>query len=70
MKYGHSLERAQALLGLGRTLLALERPGDAAPELEEASRAFRELGARPLLAQAEALLVDQSASAYGPDLRN
>jgi class 3 adenylate cyclase/tetratricopeptide (TPR) repeat protein len=70
MKYGHSLERAQALLGLGRTLLALERPGDAAPELEEASRALRELGARPLLAQAEALLVDQSASAYGPDLRN
>jgi hypothetical protein len=49
-------ERAQALLGRGRCLLQLGRPVDAAGPLREARGLFDSLGAKPTLAETDALL--------------
>ena len=56
-EYGHVLERAQGLLGAGRCLVRLNRP-QAAPKLEDARTSFAALGARPLLAETDAWLLD------------
>jgi class 3 adenylate cyclase/tetratricopeptide (TPR) repeat protein len=53
--FGNVPERGQALLGQGRCLLALGSPRSASP-LREARGIFAGLGARPLLAEADALL--------------
>ena len=50
--FGHQLERARALLGAGRCLLALGRPEGRA-RLEAARGLLAGLGAAPLLAEAE-----------------
>ncbi len=47
---------AQALLGQGRCLLALDRAPEAAPALAAACEIFARLGAMPALAETEALL--------------
>jgi hypothetical protein len=49
-------EEAQALLGQGRCLVALGRAPEAAPVLEAAREIFARLGARPALAETQALL--------------
>jgi class 3 adenylate cyclase/tetratricopeptide (TPR) repeat protein len=59
-QYGHILERGQGLLGAGRCLVRLNRP-QAAPKLQDARTSFATLGARPLLAEAEAWLLDAAA---------
>jgi hypothetical protein len=53
--FGAVFERAQALLGRGRCLLASGRPGAEQP-LREAREVFVRLGAAPLVADADALL--------------
>jgi tetratricopeptide (TPR) repeat protein len=53
---GFVVERAYALLGLGRCRLALGRPADAAQPLGETRGIFAKLGARPLVADADELL--------------
>ena len=60
-EFGNVPERAYALLGQGRCLLALGRPGSraAAPR---GARAVRSMGYRPALAETEALL-EQTAAA-------
>ena len=59
-QYGHVLERGQGLLGVGRCLVRLNRP-QAAPKLQDARTSFATLGARPLLAEADAWLLDAAA---------
>jgi tetratricopeptide (TPR) repeat protein len=54
-EYGFVLEHGQALLGHGRCLVALGRPG-AARALEDARKLFEGLGAAPLVAEADTLL--------------
>ena len=49
-------EEAQALLGQGRCLVALGRAPEAAPLLEQARAIFQRLGAKPALAETEALI--------------
>ena len=56
-------EEAQALLGQGRCLLALERAPEAAPVLAAAREIFARLGARPALAETHALQVGGDAHA-------
>jgi hypothetical protein len=51
--YGHRLEQARALLGSGRCLLALGRPGGQV-RLRDARGIAASLGAQPLLAEADA----------------
>ena len=53
---GAPYEAAQALLGRGRCLLALDRAPEAAPPLEQAREILDRLGAKPALAETEALL--------------
>jgi tetratricopeptide (TPR) repeat protein len=53
--YGHQLERAQALLGAGRCLLALGRP-DGRVQLESARTLLATVNAGPLLAEVDAAL--------------
>jgi tetratricopeptide (TPR) repeat protein len=60
--YGHRLERALALLGAGRCLLALGRPEGRA-RLEAAGEQIAGLGAGPLRAEAEATRGPRPASA-------
>jgi class 3 adenylate cyclase/tetratricopeptide (TPR) repeat protein/energy-coupling factor transporter ATP-binding protein EcfA2 len=60
-RYGHVLERGQALLGAGRCQLRLDRPHQARSRLEEARAIFRGLGARPLSAAADTCLLDTRA---------
>jgi class 3 adenylate cyclase/tetratricopeptide (TPR) repeat protein len=55
-EFGFVLERGHALLGAGRCLLGLSRSREAAEKLEEAREIFAGLRARPLVAEAEALL--------------
>ena len=55
--YGHALEHALALLGQGRCLALLGRPG-AEPVLRVAHQHLETLGARPPAAEAAALLRD------------
>jgi class 3 adenylate cyclase/tetratricopeptide (TPR) repeat protein len=59
-QYGHVLERGQGLLGAGRSLVRLNRP-QAARTLQDARTSFAALGARPLLAEADAWLLDVAA---------
>jgi class 3 adenylate cyclase/tetratricopeptide (TPR) repeat protein len=59
-QYGHVLERGQGLLGAGRCLVRLNRP-QAAPKLQDARTSFATLGARPLLAETDAWLLDAAA---------
>jgi hypothetical protein len=54
--FGHVLEEAMALLGAGRCLARLDRPGPAAKRLRAARALLTRLGARPLLAEADAWL--------------
>ena len=53
--FGHQLERARALLGAGRCLLALGRP-EGRDRLQAARSLLATLGAGPLLAEAEEAL--------------
>ena len=59
-QYGHVLERGQGLLGAGRCLVRLNRP-QAARRLQDARMSFAALGARPLLAETDAWLLDAAA---------
>jgi class 3 adenylate cyclase/tetratricopeptide (TPR) repeat protein len=59
-RLGVRLEQAFALLGQGRCLLALDRPDDAIPVLERARDMFATMGARPALAETDALLAKVS----------
>jgi len=59
-QYGHVLERGQGLLGAGRCLVRLNRP-QAASRLQDARTSFAALGARPLLAETDAWLLDAAA---------
>jgi class 3 adenylate cyclase/tetratricopeptide (TPR) repeat protein len=61
--YGSVVGLAQSLLGAGRCLLALGRAEEARPKLDEARDIFAGLGARPALAEVDALLGDQPAAA-------
>jgi class 3 adenylate cyclase/tetratricopeptide (TPR) repeat protein len=54
--FGNPYEQAHALLGLGRCLLALRRPNDAATPLQQARTLFASLCAAPALAEVDALL--------------
>ena len=58
--YGHQLERARALLGAGRCLLALGRP-EGRLRLQDARAALLALNARSLLAEADAALTGTAA---------
>jgi tetratricopeptide (TPR) repeat protein len=46
-EYGSVLERANALFGAGRSLLALGRPHEATARLQEARTLYQDLGAVP-----------------------
>jgi class 3 adenylate cyclase/tetratricopeptide (TPR) repeat protein len=61
---GHVLERALALLGLGRCRLGLGRAGEAAEPLGQARELLIALGARPAVAEANELL--EQATAHSP----
>jgi hypothetical protein len=54
--YGFALEEARTRLGLGRSLIALGREGNARPELERARVLFDDLAAAPFLAEVDGLL--------------
>jgi class 3 adenylate cyclase/tetratricopeptide (TPR) repeat protein len=58
--YGHQLERARALLGAGRCLLALGRP-EGRHRLQDARAVLAWLNAGPLLAEADAALGNTTA---------
>ena len=60
-EFGNVPERAFALLGRGRCLLALGRP-EAGESLRAAHDVFAEIGYKPALAETEALLVEQTAA--------
>jgi hypothetical protein len=59
--YGGVVEVAMAHLGAGRTLAALGRHDEADAPLRAAAATFSEIGATPLLAEAEALLTRGTA---------
>jgi class 3 adenylate cyclase len=61
-EFGNVPERAHALLGQGRCLLALGRP-EAEEPLREAQELFATMGYRPALAETEALLGQAAAAA-------
>jgi class 3 adenylate cyclase/tetratricopeptide (TPR) repeat protein len=63
-QYGHILERGQALFGAGRCQLRLNRPQQARSRLDEACAIFDSLGARPLMAAADAWLIDARAQDF------
>jgi tetratricopeptide (TPR) repeat protein len=60
-EFGNVPERAYALLGRGRSLLALGRP-EAGESLRAARDVFAEMRYKPALAETEALLVEQTAA--------
>jgi class 3 adenylate cyclase/tetratricopeptide (TPR) repeat protein len=62
LRFGNVPERAYALLGQGRCLAALGRPGAEAP-LREARDLFTNLGYQPALAETQALLGESEAAA-------
>jgi tetratricopeptide (TPR) repeat protein len=62
-RYGHVLERGQGLLGAGRCLLRLDRP-EAAAKLRAARTSLAPPGARPLLAETDAWLLDATAQNF------
>jgi class 3 adenylate cyclase/tetratricopeptide (TPR) repeat protein len=55
-KFGNPYERAQALVGQARCLLALERSAEAITQLGEARETFSVLGAGPALHETDSLL--------------
>ena len=55
-------ERAYALLGQGRCLAALGKPGAEGP-LREAKELFASMGYQPALTETEALLAETAAAA-------
>jgi hypothetical protein len=59
--FGHVLERAFALLGQGRCLLALSRAGEGAEVLRSAREVFAYLGARPAVEEIDDLLAPSTA---------
>jgi len=59
--FGWPLERGQALMGEGRCLHGLGRSTEAVSKLEQARQRFARLAARPLVAEAEALLGNGAA---------
>ena len=61
-KFGNVPERAYALLGQGRCLAALGKPGAEGP-LREARELFASMGYRPALSETEALLAETAAAA-------
>jgi class 3 adenylate cyclase/tetratricopeptide (TPR) repeat protein len=61
--YGHQLERARALLGAGRCLLALGRP-EARPRLRDAREVLAPLRAWPLLTEADAAIGDPTVTRH------
>ncbi len=60
-RFGVVPEHAFALLGRGRCLVSLGRPGEAAPVLQQARGLFHALGATPGLAETDALLETATA---------
>jgi hypothetical protein len=62
-RYGHALEHGQALLSAGRCQLRLSQP-QARSRLKEARTVFASLGARPLLAEADAWLLNAAAQNF------
>ena len=54
--FGHVLERGQALLGVGRCLLALGATSEATSRLREARDHFVQLRAQPLIEETDSLL--------------
>jgi len=67
-EFGHVPERAFALLGQGRCLLAVGEPGAEVP-LAEARELFASMGYRPARTQTDALLEQTAAPARGPPHR-
>ena len=61
-EFGNVPERAYALLGQGRCLVALGRPAEA--PLADARELFTSLGYKPALAETEALLGHAAAAAH------
>ena len=61
-EFGNAPERAHALLGQGRCLVALGQPAAQVP-LAEAQRLFASMGYKPALAETEALLAQTAARA-------
>jgi class 3 adenylate cyclase/tetratricopeptide (TPR) repeat protein len=61
-RYAHQLERAQALLGAGRSLLALGRP-EGRRRFTDARTVLAALNAKPLLAETDAALGDATTPA-------
>ena len=61
-EFGNVPERAYALLGHGRCLRSLGRPGATVP-LATARELFDSLGYKPALAETEALLAEDEAAA-------
>jgi len=61
LEFGNVPERAYALLGQGRCLVALGQP-EAGEPLRAAHDVFAGLGYKPALAEAEVLLVEQTAA--------
>jgi class 3 adenylate cyclase/tetratricopeptide (TPR) repeat protein len=61
-EYGSVFERAHALFGHGRCLVALGRSGEAEEHLREAREIFLGLGAAPLVAELDALLGGDAAA--------
>jgi hypothetical protein len=64
-EFGNVPERAYALLGYGRCLLALGTP-DAEKPLREAQELFASMGYQPALAETEALLGEGEGAATSP----
>jgi len=64
--FGNPWEAALALRDRGRCLLALGRASEAVAALSEARDVFRRLGARPALADAEALLARATEGSGSP----
>ena len=61
-EFGNVPELAYALLGQGRCLAALGKPG-AEEALREAKELFTSMGYKPALAETEALLAENAAAA-------
>jgi tetratricopeptide (TPR) repeat protein len=55
-EYGSILERANALFGAGRSLLALGRPHEATARLQEARTLYQDLGAAPSIGRVDEAL--------------
>jgi class 3 adenylate cyclase/tetratricopeptide (TPR) repeat protein len=60
--FGNTRERAYALLGQGRCLVALSGPGGEEP-LRETRQLFKSMGYKPALAETDALLAQTTAAA-------